>query len=79
LKYVVLVMRANNNGEGGTMALLALAGQALRQRPRLRTALLLMGITGAAMFYGDGVITPAISVLSAVEGLELATPALKPY
>ncbi|HKW84433.1 MAG TPA: potassium transporter Kup [Burkholderiaceae bacterium] len=79
LKYVTLIMRANNNGEGGTMALMALSSQASRDRPRLRTALIVMGILGAALFYGDGVITPAISVLSAVEGLEVATPAFKPY
>ncbi|MBY0236357.1 MAG: potassium transporter Kup [Burkholderiaceae bacterium] len=79
LKYVTLIMRASNKGEGGTMALLALAGTAVADRPRLKLALLLMGILGAAMFYGDGVITPAISVLSAIEGLELATPAFKPY
>nr|WP_276598094.1 potassium transporter Kup [Roseateles koreensis] len=79
LKYVALIMRASNNGEGGTMALLALAGQTVSGRPRLKLALLLMGIMGAAMFYGDGVITPAISVLSAIEGLELVTPAFQPY
>jgi len=79
LKYVTLIMRANNNGEGGTMALMALSSQATRDRPRLRTALIVMGILGAALFYGDGVITPAISVLSAIEGLEVATPAFKPY
>ncbi len=79
LKYVTLIMRANNNGEGGTMALMALSSQATRDRPRLRNALIVMGILGAALFYGDGVITPAISVLSAVEGLEVATPAFKPY
>ncbi len=79
LKYVALIMRANNNGEGGTMALMALSAQATQARPRLRTALVVMGILGAALFYGDGVITPAISVLSAVEGLEVATPAFKPY
>ena len=79
LKYVTLIMRANNNGEGGTMALMALSSQATRERPRLRNALVVMGILGAALFYGDGVITPAISVLSAVEGLEVATPAFKPY
>ena len=79
LKYVTLIMRANNNGEGGTMALMALSSQATRDRPRLRSALIVMGILGAALFYGDGVITPAISVLSAVEGLEVATPAFKPY
>nr|WP_295081511.1 potassium transporter Kup [uncultured Roseateles sp.] len=79
LKYVTLIMRASNKGEGGTMALLALAGTAVADRPRLKLALLMMGILGAAMFYGDGVITPAISVLSAIEGLELATPAFKPY
>ena len=79
LKYVTLIMRANNNGEGGTMALMALSSQATRDRPRLRSSLIIMGILGAALFYGDGVITPAISVLSAVEGLEVATPAFKPY
>ena len=79
LKYVTLIMRANNNGEGGTMALMALSTQATRDRPRLRNALIVMGILGAALFYGDGVITPAISVLSAIEGLEVATPAFKPY
>jgi KUP system potassium uptake protein len=79
LKYVVLIMRANNNGEGGTMALMALTLNVSRGQPRLRYALIVMGILGAALFYGDGVITPAISVLSAVEGLEVATPALKPY
>ena len=79
LKYVTLILRANNNGEGGTMALMALSSQATLGRPRLRFALIVMGIMGAALFYGDGVITPAISVLSAVEGLELVTPALKPY
>ncbi|HKX40608.1 MAG TPA: potassium transporter Kup [Burkholderiaceae bacterium] len=79
LKYVILIMRANNNGEGGTMALMALSSLATRERPRMRSALIVMGILGAALFYGDGVITPAISVLSAVEGLEVATPTFKPY
>ncbi len=79
LKYVVLVLRAHNNGEGGTMALMALASRATRDKPRVHAAILLMGILGAALFYGDGVITPAISVLSAIEGLEVATPAFKPY
>ena len=79
LKYVILIMRANNNGEGGTMALMALSTQAIKDRPRLRSSLIVMGILGAALFYGDGVITPAISVLSAVEGMEVVTPAFKPY
>ncbi|GAB3625609.1 potassium transporter Kup [Pandoraea terrae] len=79
LKYVALIMRANNHGEGGIMALLSLAASSVATRPRLRHALLAAGVMGAALFYGDGVITPAISVLSAVEGLEVATPALKPY
>ncbi|WP_372526262.1 potassium transporter Kup, partial [Piscinibacter sp.] len=79
LKYVLLILRANNNGEGGTMALMALATQATRNRPRLRLSLVVMGILGAALFYGDGIITPAISVLSAIEGLEVATPTFKPY
>ncbi|WP_372529131.1 KUP/HAK/KT family potassium transporter, partial [Piscinibacter sp.] len=79
LKYVLLILRANNNGEGGTMALMALATQATRNRPRLRLSLVVMGILGAALFYGDGIITPAISVLSAIEGLDVATPTFKPY
>jgi KUP system potassium uptake protein len=79
LKYVTLIMRADNHGEGGIMALLALAASAVAQRPALRHGLLMAGAFGAALFYGDGVITPAISVLSAVEGLKLAAPALTPY
>ena len=79
LKYVLLVMRASNRGEGGIMALLALATAAVGNRSRLRAALLAIGVFGAALFYGDAVLTPAISVLSAVEGLEVGTEALKPY
>jgi KUP system potassium uptake protein len=79
LKYVTLVVRANNRGEGGIMALLALATTAVAGRPRLRRALLAIGVFGAALFYGDAVLTPAISVLSAVEGLEVGTTAFKPY
>jgi KUP system potassium uptake protein len=79
LKYVVLILRANNRGEGGILALTALAAQAAGSTARRRTALLLTGVAGAALFYGDSVITPAISVLSAVEGLEVLTPLLKPY
>ncbi|MFK4443447.1 KUP system potassium uptake protein [Caballeronia udeis] len=79
LKYVTLILRANNHGEGGIMALLALAASSVASRPRLRHVLLAVGVMGAALFYGDGVITPAISVLSAVEGLQVATPLLKPY
>jgi len=79
LKYVTLVLRAGNRGEGGIMALLALATSSVRDRPRLRNALLAVGVFGAALFYGDAVLTPAISVLSAVEGLEVGTEALKPY
>ena len=79
LKYVTLIMRADNHGEGGIMALLALAASSVADKPKLRHILLMSGVFGAALFYGDGVITPAISVLSAVEGLELATPSLTPY
>lgn len=79
LKYVTLILRADNHGEGGIMALLALASTAVKRLPRLRHGLLLAGVFGAALFYGDGVITPAISVLSAVEGLEVAAPGLTPY
>ena len=72
LKYVLLILRADNNGEGGLIAMLALATTAVAGRPRLRSTLLVVGMFGTAVFYGDGVITPAISVLSAVEGLEVA-------
>ena len=75
IKYVTLVLRADNNGEGGLIAMLALASAAVRDRPKLRRTLLLVGIFGTSLFYGDGVITPAISVLSAVEGLEVVSPA----
>ena len=79
LKYVTLIMRADNKGEGGIMALLALAAASVKDRPRARPAILLIGVFGAALFYGDAVLTPAISVLSAVEGLEVGTAAFKPY
>ena len=79
VKYVVLIMRADNGGEGGLMALLALASQSVKEHPRLRGILLMVGVFGVALFFGDGIITPAISVLSAVEGLEIVTPAAKPY
>jgi len=77
LKYVVLVLRADNAGEGGLVAMLALASQSVKDKPVLRRWLLLVGIFGTCLFYGDGVITPAISVLSAVEGLEVVSPAFK--
>jgi KUP system potassium uptake protein len=76
LKYVVVLMRADNNGEGGTLALMALAQRALR---RGANVIALCGIISAALFYGDAMITPALSVLSAVEGLKVATPAFDPY
>jgi KUP system potassium uptake protein len=79
IKYVVLVLRADNNGEGGLVAMLALASQSVKDRPQLRRVLLLVGIFGTCLFYGDGVITPAISVLSAVEGLEVISPAFKRF
>nr|WP_208399596.1 MULTISPECIES: potassium transporter Kup [unclassified Dyella] len=76
LKYVVFIMRADNKGEGGIMALLALALRSSRGDARMRWILAILGIFGAALFYGDGVITPAISVLSAVEGMKVAVPDL---
>jgi KUP system potassium uptake protein len=79
IKYVVLVLRADNNGEGGLIAMLALASQAVKDKPKLRRWLLGVGIFGTSLFYGDGVITPAISVLSAVEGLEVVSPAFKEW
>ena len=77
IKYVVLVLRADNHGEGGLVAMLALASQAVKDKPQLRRVLLVVGIFGTSLFYGDGVITPAISVLSAVEGLEVVSPQSK--
>jgi KUP system potassium uptake protein len=77
LKYIVFIMRADNRGEGGIMALIALAQLAVNQHPRLKWGFLSLGVFGAALFYGDGIITPAISVLSAVEGLQVAAPALQ--
>ena len=79
LKYVSLVLRADNNGEGGLVAMLALASQSVKDKPQLRAVLLLVGIFGTCLFYGDGVITPAISVLSAVEGLEVVSPRFKDW
>jgi KUP system potassium uptake protein len=76
LKYIVLIMRADNNGEGGILALTALVSRGLDRREKRRWWLIGFGIFGAAMFYGDGMITPAISVLSAVEGLEIVAPGL---
>jgi KUP system potassium uptake protein len=76
VKYVLIVMRADNEGEGGTMALLSLA---LPASGRIRGALLVIGLGGASLFFGDAMITPAISVLSAVEGVEIVTPLFKPY
>lgn len=79
LKYVVFIMRANNKGEGGIIALMTLALQKGVERSWQQKLLVTLGLFGAALFYGDGVITPAISVLSAVEGLEIITPTFKPY
>src|SRR5579875_985432 len=76
LKYVLILLRADNNGEGGTLSLTALATRALGRRT---TFIFIVGVIGASMFLGDSVITPAISVLSAVEGLKLATPAFSEY
>ncbi len=78
-KYVTLMMRASNKGEGGIMALLALASSAIRERPRWSAPIMLLGLVGASLFYGDAILTPAISVLSAVEGLEVGAPALQSY
>ena len=79
LKYVTVILRADNRGEGGILALTALALRAGDANGRLRWWILSAGLLGAALFYGDGVITPAISVLSAVEGLKVATPLFDPY
>ncbi|MEN9756772.1 MAG: hypothetical protein RL755_959 [Pseudomonadota bacterium] len=79
LKYAVIIMRANNKGEGGVMALTALASMTAKDNPRKRNIIIMMGILGATLFYGDSVITPAISVLSAVEGLEVVAPQLEHF
>jgi KUP system potassium uptake protein len=76
VKYIIILLRADNNGEGGTLALMALAHRALG---RHGTTIVSLGIVSAALFYGDAMITPALSVLSAIEGLEVATPAFKSY
>jgi KUP system potassium uptake protein len=79
LKYVILVMRADNRGEGGIMALIALASAAVREHPRRRFLILALGLAGASLFYGETVLTPAISVTSAVEGIVLGAPGLQPW
>jgi KUP system potassium uptake protein len=79
VKYIAFILRADNKGEGGIMALMALTQRAVGERTRKRWILMTLGLIGAALFYGDGMITPAISVLSAVEGLHLATPAFDRY
>jgi KUP system potassium uptake protein len=79
IKYVYFILRADNQGEGGIMALMALVLEKSGDQLRHRGTIITLGLIGAALFYGDGVITPAISVLSAVEGLEVATPAFKPF
>src|SRR6478735_10448744 len=76
IKYVLFILRADNNGEGGTLTLMALAQRAMGHSLLFITFL---GMVGAALFYGDAIITPAISVLSAIEGLTLVTPALERY
>src|SRR5205814_1856544 len=76
LKYVIILLRADHNGEGGTLALMALAQRALGGRA---SGIVLCGIISAALFYGDAVITPALSVLSAIEGVNVATPAFESY
>ncbi|OTP71877.1 Kup system potassium uptake protein [Caballeronia sordidicola] len=79
IKYVLFVMRADNNGEGGVLALMTLALRTLKESGRATGVLMMLGIFGACMFYGDAVITPAMSVISAVEGLEIASPRLANY
>ena len=79
LKYVVILLRADNNGEGGTLTLMALASRAVGRAGKAVSVVALLGIISAALFYGDAVITPALSVLSAIEGLDVATPTFHPY
>src|SRR6202012_4019537 len=77
LKYVVILLRADNHGEGGTLALMALAQRAVSVRAA--AIVVLLGIISGALFYGDAVITPALSVLSAIEGIKLVTATFDPY
>jgi len=79
IKYLFVMMRADNNGEGGALSLLALSLRGIKGNPRLKWTVISLGIFGAAMFYGDSMITPAITVMSAMEGLQDYSPALKPY
>jgi KUP system potassium uptake protein len=79
LKYVLLLLRADNNGEGGTLTLMALASRAVGRMGKAAATVALLGIVSAALFYGDAVITPALSVLSAVEGIDVATPAFHEF
>jgi KUP system potassium uptake protein len=79
IKYHVYVLRFDNRGEGGILALMGLVGMDKSRRAAVRRALILIGVFGASLLYGDGMITPAVSVLSAVEGLEIATPLFRPY
>ena len=79
LKYVTLVLRADNRGEGGIMALTALALKSVSSHSHFYYPVMLLGMVGAGLFFGDGIITPAITVLSSIEGIEVATPAFKPY
>jgi KUP system potassium uptake protein len=79
LKYVIIIMRADNHGEGGSLALLALVSELTAHRPKLKWLITTLGVFAAALFYGDSMITPAISVLSAVEGLDLVSHQFKSY
>ncbi|MFL5082709.1 MAG: KUP/HAK/KT family potassium transporter, partial [Microvirga sp.] len=79
VKYILFVMRADNNGEGGILALLALVAQSPGANRKSRATLVALGLFGAALLYGDGMITPAISVLGAVEGLQVATNLFDSY
>src|SRR5437764_558097 len=78
LKYVLVVMRADNRGEGGVLALMALVARRAEISPRRRNLYIMLGMAGAALFYGDCLLTPAVSVLGAIEGLTVATPAFEP-
>ncbi|MFA6971235.1 MAG: potassium transporter Kup [Gallionella sp.] len=79
LKYVTIIMRADNRGEGGSLALLALVSELTEKRPKTKWFITALGVFAAALFFGDGMITPAISVLSAVEGLEVISPQFKEF